>query len=473
MQGSDGMPAGQRGAAPAWGDTVPPGDAPDPDGPIPPAPRRRGKRTVTAVLTAMAPLTALILLTSACSGGAAISAARAKGTSKPTPSRTPAELSITPANGSQNVRPAGGITVTAAHGKVSNVTVHTSGDAVAGALAADSKSWHSTWDLNVSTNYTVTATGVDAAGKAVTATSTFHTLSPPQTFTTMISQGDKATYGVGMPIQLTFSQPITREATVERALELQTSQPVTGAWNWIDDEHVDFRPQNYWPAYTTVSFTGHLNGVEGAKGAYGAADLTQTFKIGRSLIVVASTASHHMNLYRDGKLFHTWPISTGQAGDDTPDGTFLTIEKGNPVEMKPADIAKGAPGYYDVQVNYAVRITWSGDYLHSAPWSIGEQGSTNVSHGCVNMPPQDATEYYNMEVPGDPVTITGSPLAGTPGDGYTDWFLSWDQLLKNSATGQAVQATSQGSTFVSASTLPASTATSPLETPASNNARAA
>jgi lipoprotein-anchoring transpeptidase ErfK/SrfK len=413
------------------------------------------------------------MLTAACSGGGTISAVKANSTTRPTPSHSPAVLAITPSNGSQDVRPATGITVTAAHGKVQNVTVHTSGDAVSGSLSANSTKWQSTWALNVATSYTVTATGTDSAGKSVTATSTFRTLSPSQTITTMITQGYNTIYGVGQPLQLTFSQPITREATVERALELQTSQPVTGAWYWIDNQHADFRPRSYWPAYTTVSFTGHLNGVEGAKDAYGAADLTQTFKIGRSLIVVASTATHHLNLYRDGKLFHTWPISTGQAGDDTPDGTFLTLDKGNPVEMKPADISPGAPGYYDVQVAWSVRITWSGDYLHSAPWSVGSQGSTNVSHGCVNMPPAAAQQYYGLEKPGDPVTVTGSPVAGTPGDGTTDWFLSWSQLLKGSATGQAVQANQQGSTFVDASTLPASTATTPLGTSAANNARAA
>jgi lipoprotein-anchoring transpeptidase ErfK/SrfK len=190
-----------------------------------------------------------------------------------------------------------------------------------------------------------------------------------------------------------------------------------------------------------VSFTGHLNGIEVSPGVYGHHTLTQSFTIGSSLIVVASTSRHSMNVYRDGKLFAHWPISSGRPGDDTPNGNYLTIEKANPVEMK-------GPGY-DIQVPYSVRFTWSGDYLHDAYWSVGEQGFSNVSHGCVNMSPADAAIYYNMAVPGDPVKITGSPRAGTWDNGWTMWFLSWKRWLRGSALHQAVRTGPHGSTFVS------------------------
>ena len=108
--------------------------------------------------------------------------------------------------------------------------------------------------------------------------------------------------------------------------------------------------------------------------------------------------------------------------------------------MRPADIKPGAPGYYDVQVYWSVRFTWSGDYIHSAPWSVGSQGNSNVSHGCVNLGPSYAPIYYNMEKPGDPVIVTGSPANGAWDDGWTDWFLSWPQVLSRSATHDAVVA---------------------------------
>jgi hypothetical protein len=189
-----------------------------------------------------------------------------------------------------------------------------------------------------------------------------------------------------------------------------------------------------------VSFTGHLNGVEAAPGVYGHHTLTQTFTIGRSLIVVASTAHHYMNVYRNGKQFAHWPISTGKPGDDTPNGTYLTIEKANPVDMV-------GPGY-NIEVPLSVRITWSGDYLHDAFWSVGDQGFTNVSHGCVNMSPADAAIYYKMAVPGDPVKITGSPRAGTWDNGWTMWFLSWRRWVRGSALHKAVRAGPHGSMLV-------------------------
>jgi lipoprotein-anchoring transpeptidase ErfK/SrfK len=284
----------------------------------------------------------------------------------------------------------------------------------------------------------------------------------------MIYEGYQQTYGVGMPIMLTFSTPITNKAAVERSLELTTSKPVVGAWYWDGDEHLYLRPQDYWPANTTVSFDGHLNGVQGAKGVYATANLTQSFNIGRSLIAVASTTTHRTQIYLNGKLTYQWPISTGRASLPTPDGTYLSVEKANPVRM----IGGGAPGgagYYDELVNYAVRFTYSGDYYHSAPWSVVNQGTSNVSHGCVNLPPDAAITYYNMSIPGDPITVTNSTAAGKWDDGWTQWFLSWSQYLKGSALGQAVMAGPQGSTFVSSSSLPAETASAPLLTSATGN----
>jgi hypothetical protein len=211
---------------------------------------------------------------------------------------------------------------------------------------------------------------------------------------------------------------------------------------------VEFRPKQYWQSGTQITFFGRFNGVEAAKGVYGTTDLKQSFWIGPSLIVKASTQTHYMNVYYKGKLLGHWAISTGMPGDNTYNGTYLTIEKANPTYMT-------GPGYA-LWVNWAVRFTWSGEYIHSAPWSLYAQGSYNVSHGCVNTSPAHAQEYYNLEVPGDPVIVTGSPVGGTWGNGWTEWFLSWPQLLAGSALHAAVAAGPDGSTFVSAaSALPA------------------
>ena len=405
--------------------------------------------------------TVLALLAAGCtSSGHGTSHASPAAVARPTASAAaPApRVVITPGNGAGGVDPSAGITVTATRGTLTDVTVRTAGDPVSGRLSQDGRTWHSSqWTLDVSQSYTVTATAkAPGHGGTVTTTSTFRTLTPRQTFRTFIFEGYHQTYGVGMPIMLVFSQPITDKAAVERSLQLTTSKPVVGAWYWDGSQTLDFRPRDYWPAGTTVSFTGHLNGVRGAPGMYGAHTLTQTFYIGRSLVAIGNTATHRTQIYYNGKLRYNWPISSGRPGDATPDGSYLTIEKANPVEMK-------GPGY-DLMVPWSVRFTFSGDYYHDAYWSVGEQGFDNVSHGCVNLSPADAETYYKLAVPGDPITIVGSPKPGTWDNGWTEWFLSWPRYLRGSALHQAVQAGPAGSTFVDPSSLPPSTARAQLQT---------
>jgi lipoprotein-anchoring transpeptidase ErfK/SrfK len=406
--------------------------------------------------TGVAAVAALAVLATACSGNGGTSPAQTSGTAGATASASPPVVTITPANGATDADPSAGITVTATEGTLQNVTVHTSGDAVSGTLSPDGKVWHSQWALDVSQAYTVTATGSGDGGGGVSATSTFRTLTPSQTFRTEIFEGYNQSYGVGMPVILTFSQPITDKAAVERSLQLTTSKPVTGAWYWDGNQTLNFRPRDYWPAGTTVHFTGHLNGVQGARGMYDDHTLTQTFSIGPSVVAVANTATHRTQIYYNGKLRYNWPISSGRPGDATPNGSYLTIEKGNPVQMT-------GPGY-SLSVPWSVRFTFSGDYYHDAYWSVGQQGFENVSHGCVNLSPANAETYYKLAVPGDPITVVGSPKPGKWDNGWTEWFLSWQQYVQGSALHQAVQAGPDGSTFVDPASLPASTATAPLET---------
>lgn len=406
------------------------------------------------------------LLIAGCSSGGSGAGSATTSTTPPPP---PAKVTVAPATNGQDITPDTPITVKADGGKVTDVEI-SGGEHVDGHLSADGLTWTSVGTLNVAQTYTVTATATNRAGKATTASSTFTTLTPKAVVHTHIYEGENETYGVGMPIMLTFDKPVQNKAGVEQALQITSSNPVVGAWAWSDDKHVNFRPREYWPANTKVSFTGHLNGVQVSPGVYGSADLTQTFGIGDALVVVAGTQTHRMQVYKNGALQYDWAISTGKPGHDTPNGTYLTIDKGNPVEMKPSDIAPGGPGYYDLKVPWSVRFTWSGDYLHDAYWSVGQQGSEDVSHGCVNMAPDAAQTYYQEELMGDPVTITGSPLAGTPGDGWTDWFDNWQTLLGKSATHLAVQAGPTGSALVNPTSIAASTAVAPAGIAALNNA---
>jgi len=390
------------------------------------------------------------LLANACGGGSTRAAHRGDSHAtvggRPVAAVNDVRLSITPAGGGSDPSPNRGITVRATEGRITKVIVRTGGEPVTGKLNAAGTVWHSRWALDVSRRYTVVATAAGTSGRQVTRSSSFRTFTPSRTFSTKIIEGHGQTYGVGMPIILYFSTPITDRTAVERALQIRTSRRIMGSWYWDSQCNMApvclyFRPRHHWPAHTRVSFTGHLNGVEAAPGVYGDHTLTQSFTIGSRLTVVASTAKHFMSVYRDGKLFAHWPISTGRPGDDTPNGNYLTIEKANPVDMV-------GPGY-NIEVPWSVRFTWSGDYLHDAFWSVGEQGFTNVSHGCVNMPPVDAEIYYKMADPGDPVKIVGSPRVGVWDNGWTMWFLSWRQWLRGSALHEAVRAGPRGSMFVS------------------------
>ena len=199
-----------------------------------------------------------------------------------------------------------------------------------------------------------------------------------------------------------------------------------------------------------MRFTAHLAGVQGAPGVFGRANLSQHFRIGNSLVVVANTATHYMKVWWKGRKIGNWPISTGRPGMDTADGRYLSFDMANPVDMNSATIGipAGSPGYYNELVYDAVQFTMSGTYIHSAPWSVGEQGIVNVSHGCVNLGPANAVWYYDHSMLGDPISVVGSPVRGTWNNGWTIYFLSWHKLLAGSATGDAVLASASGSQFV-------------------------
>ncbi len=411
--------------------------------------RRGGAARVAGGVLALA----LVLLASACSASSGTSGQAAPSPS-PSPTLSAAHVTITPRNGLRDAKPQLGISVTVRDGTLVSVTARSGDGAVPGELDPTATEWHSRWALPTGRQYLVRATARDSEGRTITKMSRFRTLTPHTTASIQIFEGHNVTYGVGMPVMLSFSRPVEDKKAVERAIVLTSSRKVVGAWYWNGDQALWFRPRAYWPQDVKVSFAGHFDGVRLSPGVYATHTLRQDFRIGRSLIAVASASGHSMKVYRDRKLYATWPISTGRPGKETPNGTYLSIEKANPQHM----VGEG----YDIQVPYSVRFTWSGDFIHAAPWSVGSQGYANVSHGCVNLAPERARDYYGMSIPGDPVTVTGSPKGGKWDDGWTIWFLSWKELVKGSALRQAVRVGPDGSTWVRPSDLMPSRAKAPL-----------
>jgi hypothetical protein len=174
-----------------------------------------------------------------------------------------------------DLRPDLGVRVAVRDGRLTGVSVRTvagdtvagkavAGTSLAGTYATDSRSWRTRWALAPSRTYRVTATAVDARGRRTAMASTFRTLQPRRTFAAATILGAGQTVGVGMPIMINFSRPITGRAAVEHSLQIWSSKPVTGAWYWVTSKSVWFRPRHYWPAHSRVRFTAHLAGLEGA-----------------------------------------------------------------------------------------------------------------------------------------------------------------------------------------------------------------
>jgi lipoprotein-anchoring transpeptidase ErfK/SrfK len=381
---------------------------------------------------------AALLLATACTESTPVSSAAAgrSGSGKPANAR----VSITPANGSAKVRPDRGVLVKAAGGALNTVGVTSGGKTVPGDFNPARTEWRSRWALSPSKSYAVTATAKNSAGTVTQATSTFKTLTPSQTISASLdwildgNQGE--TYGVGMPIILNFSGPVFNKDQVEKALEVKADKPVEGAWRWVGDQQVVYRTKTYWPAHQKVKLTAHLAGVRAGKDIYGLENFSRTFRIGASRIAKINLKTHKMTVRIDRKKARTVPISAGNGTTTeytTTSGVHLTMEKGNPVRMISPGRQKGDPGYYDLLINYAVRISNSGEYLHQTSGELSCLGRANCSHGCVRQPSKDAVWFYRNVQPGDVVDITGSKRGLDWNNGWSFWEMSWKNWKKGSA----------------------------------------
>ncbi|NUU20607.1 MAG: L,D-transpeptidase family protein [Streptomycetaceae bacterium] len=363
------------------------------------------------------------------------------------PTVSTARFTMTPLDGSGTVAPESVVTVGSGGGVLSGVSLTAAdGTVVPGTLSAGGASWHSSHALRYGTKYTVQATAVDSYGLTASRSSTFTTSTPAALVTAKKVTPEKgATVGVGMPISVEFDQKVTdpaARAAVEKRLSVTSSTPVEGAWAWVDDKTVRYRPKSYWPAGTKVSFSSDLEGVPMGGGAYGATGQTSDFTVGPALIATVDSGSHQMTVTRDGQVLRTVPVTTGKPGFTTRAGTKVVLGKEEHVLMDgtTVGIAEGSSEGYRLDVYWAARVTWSGEYLHAAPWSVGSQGRANVSHGCVGMSTDNARWFFGVVGVGDVVNVinTGSDKTmERSGNGYGEWNMSFDEWLRNSAAGAA------------------------------------
>lgn len=344
-----------------------------------------------------------------------------------------AKITLTPAAGARDVSPVTPISVKVTDGTIEALTLtNPTGKKVKGALSADRTTWTVGEPLGYGKTYTWAGTALGADGEQRRIAGAFTTATPNGTNGVSINTGDGKTYGVAMPIAVSFDAPVTDKAAVQRAMTVRTSVPVEGSWAWLDDTRAHWRPKTYWPAGTRVNVDLRLYGVHFGGGVYGENDLTSRFSIGRNQVVKANTQTHRVKVFRDGRLTADFPASFGLEADPgrvTNSGTHVVMSKHESYSM-----SSERYNYFDVVVPWAVRISNNGEFVHGYAPSVWAQGSQNVSHGCVNLSPENARKYFQSALVGDPVEITGSNKQLDPSDGdYYDWAVPWNRWLRMSA----------------------------------------
>ncbi|WP_260193373.1 L,D-transpeptidase [Actinophytocola gossypii] len=383
----------------------------------------RSKRLFGSVVTFVAG----VALLASCSSDGGVA-----GTAKPADA-APAEIAFAPADGTKDVSVLEPVKITVTDGTLTGATVtNPAGEEVAGELAGDKLSWSTTELLGYGKTYTYRATATNAAGRETTLEGSFATVAPASTPRATINPIDDVTVGVGMPISIKFPEgPVEDKAAVEKALKVETSTPVEGSWAWLNDQQVDWRPKEYWPANTEVDVTAKLYGVNLGGGAYGKSDLTTSFTIGRNQVVKVHTPDHKMEVYRDGKLYMSFPASNGKDADpnlNTPNGTVIVMAK-----EKVGNFSNPRYGYTDVEKLWAVRISNHGEFIHENEENRANIGKANTSHGCINLFEADAKKYFDSALIGDPVEITGSKADFPTTSDVFDWLIPWDQWKSMSA----------------------------------------
>ena len=341
-------------------------------------------------------------------------------------------------SGAKKIDPAQRIVVTASDGQLAEVSVMGPKGPVKGDLSADGTVWTAKRPtLAFGSTYTVEATAIDPRGVATNHTDEFRTLEPKDFFSGRVAPGEGAIVGVGMPITVTFDREIKNKDEVERALVVYTPTPLEGAWSWNGPDTVEFRPKDYWPGNIDVTVDLNLKGVQGSKGVYGQGNRSTTFSIGPSMITKVDAQTHQAKVFRDGEKIRTIPVTTGKTGFETRSGVKVIVSKERTRVM---DAATGGteesdPEYYRIEVEYAMRVTYTGEFVHAAPWSVGSQGYANVSHGCIGMSTSNAQWLYDQTNVGDVVEVTGTSNPQNLGNGITVWNETWDEWLAGSKNG--------------------------------------
>ena len=249
--------------------------------------------------------------------------------------------------------------------------------------------------------------------------------------------------GINAPVVIRFNHNVTNKVDVENALHVASSTPIVGAWSWINPSEIHFRPQKAWPAHSTVEVTANLDGVKMSDTRYGTRDAVSRFTVGDAHQTIVDDKTHTFVFKVNGKVKFSWVTSLGKPQFETRTGNYIVLEKDALREMTSCQAQitcdKTDPQYYDLKVQWDTRLSWSGTFIHGAPWD-SHLGLADVSHGCIHLTLDHAKTYFDLAQYGDIVNVlhtsrTIDDLVSKGDPGASDWNVSWAQWLQGSAVG--------------------------------------
>ncbi|MGV9826634.1 MULTISPECIES: L,D-transpeptidase [unclassified Gordonia (in: high G+C Gram-positive bacteria)] len=334
------------------------------------------------------------------------------------------------------IQPGAPITVRSTEGSLTGVRIgKADGTTVAGALNDDGTTWTSTEPLGYGRTYTLQA-DAKGIGGASTKRVSFTTRSPNNLAQAYLTPSNGETVGVGQPVAVKFDEPIPNRTAAQQAISVTANPPTEGAFYWISDTEVRWRPKEYWKPGTKVSVAVNTYGIDLGNGLFGQENVKSNFTVGRSMIITADDRTKQVTFERDGTVIRTMPTSMGKDATPTDNGVYLVSDKHDNIIMDSSTygVPVGSADGYRTPVDYATRMSYSGIFFHSAPWSVWAQGNTNTSHGCLNLSPENALWVMQTTLRGDPVVVkntVGGTLSGT--DGLGDWNVPWAVWSKGNA----------------------------------------
>ncbi|GAB17480.1 hypothetical protein GOEFS_035_00110 [Gordonia effusa NBRC 100432] len=389
----------------------------------------------------------------AVAGAAAACATDSKPKKSDGPRQPTVTLTFSPALDSAPPNPTEKFSVTAGGG-VLNPDVkllNAAGRAVPGSLSDDRTTFTVDVPLGYGTKYTWSgsAVGYDRVPRKLDGS--FTTLAPKEKIGVVVNIADGQEVGIAAPIILKFDGTVHDKEAVENALTVTTTPHTEGSWAWLGEDNgsrIHWRSRDYFEPGTKVHVTAKFYGLKFGGGAYGDSDVTSDFVIGRSQIVKADASSHQIVVVRGGATLMTLPCSYGQGDVDrnvTRSGIHVVSEKHADFYM-----SNPAAGYFNIRERWAVRISNNGEFIHANPETVGVQGASNVTNGCINLSLANAEQYFATAIYGDPVEVTGTRIQLSEADGdIYDWAVGWEtwkswSAVKGEAPSKSAPATPKG-----------------------------